>query len=183
VAREAEAAAGTSWEGTSGAGAGAEHAERESAQGAAAWAAAQREGDAAAQCRAAVRYAEGTGGVEQSWDRAAALFRKAADQGFPEAQRRLATCYRDGRGVERDFDEAVQLYITAADRGDLLAIRMLGPGVCDPGAWGLGTVANPRLGLRYIAAAARRGHQPAIEELKRLCACSLCKKPDAGTHL
>jgi hypothetical protein len=56
-------------------------------------------------------------GVEQDNAQAAALYRKAAAQGDPDAQFNLAEMYRDGRGVVRDCAESLQFYKMAAARG------------------------------------------------------------------
>jgi TPR repeat protein len=44
-------------------------------------------------------------------------YRKAADQGYAEAQTYLGTMYQDGQGVPKDDVEAVKWYRKAADQG------------------------------------------------------------------
>jgi TPR repeat protein len=54
---------------------------------------------------------DGGKGVEKQDDaEAALLWRLAADQGDPEAQKNLGSMYRDGWGVAQDHEEAVRLY-------------------------------------------------------------------------
>ena len=45
-------------------------------------------------------------GVTQDYGEAAKWYRKAADQGVPEAQYNLAVAYSRGRGVRRDYSKA-----------------------------------------------------------------------------
>ena len=44
-------------------------------------------------------------------------FRRAADQGFADAQNNLGIMYANGRGVARDRVEAARLYSLAAEQG------------------------------------------------------------------
>ena len=53
-------------------------------------------------------------------------YRKAADQGYVQAQYRLGDCYFLGEGVAEDLVEAVKWYRKAADQGYYLAQTMLG---------------------------------------------------------
>ena len=53
----------------------------------------------------------------QDYDEAVKWFRKAADQGFPDAQYNLAVMYANGRGVARNDMEAVDWFRKAAERG------------------------------------------------------------------
>jgi len=57
---------------------------------------------------------------------AATLFRKAADQGLPEAQYRLGVMYESGVGVTQDFKQSVFWYRNAADQGNAGAQFELG---------------------------------------------------------
>jgi TPR repeat protein len=45
-------------------------------------------------------------GVPKDYERAAAWYRKAAEQGFAKAQFRLGSLYSEGRGVLQDYSEA-----------------------------------------------------------------------------
>jgi hypothetical protein len=69
--------------------------------------------------------AEGQGVVR---DPVAAVgwYRKAAEQGFPQAQTRLALAYRNGQGVPVDRAKSVELLHQAAAGFDGLAMFWLG---------------------------------------------------------
>jgi TPR repeat protein len=45
-------------------------------------------------------------------------YRRAAEQGYAEAQDRLGVCYYLGIGVPKDFAEAYKWFILASDKGD-----------------------------------------------------------------
>ena len=51
------------------------------------------------------------------YEEAARWFKKAADQGLPEAQYQLGKCYEEGKGVSEDEVEAVKWYQKAAEHG------------------------------------------------------------------
>ena len=65
---------------------------------------------------AAVRY-ENAEGVPRDYDKAAALYCKAARLGDADAQYALGWMYANGRGVPRDDAVAAQIFSLAADRG------------------------------------------------------------------
>lgn len=65
-------------------------------------------------------------GLSQSYESAAAWYRKAADQGHAEAQCALGDLYRDGRGVAQDSKEAAKWYQMAASQGHHAAQANLG---------------------------------------------------------
>jgi TPR repeat protein len=73
--------------------------------------------DGAAQHALAYLYATGRG-VSKDMDLATQWYRKAAEQGFVQAQRELARRYRTGAGVKKDEAEAANWYRKAADQGD-----------------------------------------------------------------
>ena len=56
-------------------------------------------------------------GVQLDHAKAAALYRKAAEQGHADAQYHLAVSYDDGEGVPQDFKQAVYWYTQAANQG------------------------------------------------------------------
>lgn len=53
-------------------------------------------------------------GVEQDYTEAVYWFRKAAEQGHPDAMFCLGCCYEDGTGVDQDMEKATELYRRAA---------------------------------------------------------------------
>jgi hypothetical protein len=79
-------------------------------------------------------YANGSG-VEKDEAQAVAWYRKAADQGYMDAQRRLGDCYENGKGVKKDLEEAKKWYFRAAKQGDVyakIAKAALDSGISEP---------------------------------------------------
>lgn len=70
------------------------------------------QGDAKAQFALGMRYSDDDEEEAGKW------IRKAAEQGYLEAQRTLAWMYSEGRGVAYDNAEAVHWYRKAAEQGD-----------------------------------------------------------------
>lgn len=71
------------------------------------------QGVVAAQYTVAVIMDGGFGNKDQLSEDAPKWYRRAADQGHPEAQTKLAQRYVEGRGVPQDFGEARKLYLAA----------------------------------------------------------------------
>jgi len=82
-------------------------------------------GDADAQNRLGVCYANGYG-VGKDVETAYALFRKSAEHGHAGGQRNMGLCYRNGWGVAVDMGEAVEWFRKAAEQGDAWAQNDLG---------------------------------------------------------
>ena len=57
-------------------------------------------------------------GVPQDYVQAVAWYRKAADQGFADAQNDLGAMYDNGLGVPQDYVQAHLWFILAAAQGD-----------------------------------------------------------------
>ena len=55
-------------------------------------------------------------GVQQDFQQALLLLRKAAEQGYAVAQNNLALMYANGQGTERDYVQAYSWLDLAADR-------------------------------------------------------------------
>jgi TPR repeat protein len=70
-------------------------------------------------------YFEGQG-VKQDDKEAMKWYRRAADQGYADAQYNLGVMYGQGQGVEQDFKEAVKWLQKAAEQGHVEAQRVLG---------------------------------------------------------
>lgn len=83
------------------------------------------QGDAEAQFKLGICYANGTG-VPEDLAQAVDWFRKAADQGHALAQFNLAKCYAYGNGVPKDVAQAVVWLRKAADQGNVDAQTDLG---------------------------------------------------------
>ena len=62
-------------------------------------------------------YANGKG-VPQDYAEAAKWYRKAAEQGYADAQNNLGMMYVNGQGVPQDYAEAAKWTRKAADQGD-----------------------------------------------------------------
>jgi Sel1 repeat-containing protein len=73
---------------------------------------------ASAQVDVGLAYEFGWDGGDRDYSEAAKWYRKAADQGDPKGQSRLAFLYDLGKGVQRDYAEAAKWYRLAADQGD-----------------------------------------------------------------
>jgi TPR repeat protein len=65
-------------------------------------------------------------GVPQNYGEAAKWYRKAAEQGYAEAQYRLGQMLEIGQGVKEDDAEAAKWYRKAAEQGVVLAEHNLG---------------------------------------------------------
>jgi hypothetical protein len=89
------------------------------------WRPLAEKGDAAAQFRVGVLYAEGKGVVQNDAE-AANWFRRAAEQGNMMAQYNLGASYAEGAGVTRDDAEAARWFRRAAEQGMSLAQLNLG---------------------------------------------------------
>ena len=63
--------------------------------------------------------------MELDYAAAALWFRKAADQGHPNARNNLGIMYDNGWGVPRDEDEAVTWFRRAARQGNTCAQESL----------------------------------------------------------
>jgi TPR repeat protein len=70
-------------------------------------------------------FEEGNGAARDE-RKAAELYRRAADQGYPPAQHNLALLYEQGRGVEQNLATAAKWYQAAAKQGDAEAQNNLG---------------------------------------------------------
>ncbi len=82
-------------------------------------------GDAEAQYRLGIMYAEGRG-VAPNDAEAALWFERAAEQGEPMAQYNLGASYAEGSGVRKDMATAAKWFRRAADQGVALAQLNLG---------------------------------------------------------
>ena len=87
---------------------------------------AAKQGDSTAQFNVGCMYDDGTGGVEQDFEKAARWYSEAAEQGHAEAQFKLGIMYRNGLGVEQEDVEVVHWLRKAAERGHVQAQYNLG---------------------------------------------------------
>ena len=116
------------------------------------WAPLTEAGNADAQTSLGALFARGEG-VEQNYQEAAKLFRRAADQGHAAAQFNLAQLLRDGRGVEQDYAKAAKWYRRAADQGHASAQFNLSVAY----GRGRGVTKSYETALKWFRLAAERG--------------------------
>ena len=81
-------------------------------------------GDAEAQYNLAKCYYDGKE-VEQSFEKAAEWFEKAAQQGYAKAQYFLGLCYDKGEGVEISKEKALYWFIKSCDNSYEPACELL----------------------------------------------------------
>ncbi len=135
------------------------------------------QGDALMQFALGLMYE--TGEIGPSDEKAAALYRLAADQGLQEAQFRLAVFYAEGRGVTQDTEEAIRLYYEAAVQGNSesqSAIRSFADQSFASAQYLVGLMYDTGVGLsrgtpiavHYYNLAARQGHAEAYDGLRGL---------------
>ena len=60
------------------------------------------------------------------YNQAYPLYRRAAEQGYADAQNMLGDMYRIGRGVRQDYAEALKWFRKAADKGHPSAQNCIG---------------------------------------------------------
>ncbi len=63
---------------------------------------------------------------KKNYTEAVKWYRKAAEQGYADAQCNLGYCYKQGNGVTKDYAEAVKWFRKAAEQGDAVAQLNLG---------------------------------------------------------
>ena len=100
-------------------------------------------------------------GVEQSYAKALAWYRKAAEQGNAFAQNQLGWMHEKGLVVEQNYAEALTWYRKAADQGHAFAQNQLGCMHLD----GLGVEQNYAEAFTWYRKAADQGHVDAQNQL------------------
>ncbi len=88
-------------------------------------------------------------------------YRRAAEQGYVDAQNNLGECYESGQGVEQNYDKAVKWYRKAAEQGDVNAQNNLGE--CYKEGKGVGL--DYEEAVRWYRKAAEQGDEDAQYEL------------------
>ena len=83
-------------------------------------------GDKEAQYKIGWYYRYGSHDVPENFVQAVYWYRKAAEQGYAEAQYELGYCYMGGNGVAEDETQAVSWYRKAAEQGHADAQLMMG---------------------------------------------------------
>ena len=97
-------------------------------------------------------------------ERAVKWYRKAAEQGYAQAQFDLGCCYAAGLGVAEDEAESVKWWRKAAEQGNVTAQFILG--VCYDN--GEGVAQDKAEAVKWYRKAAEQGHEKAKAALKRL---------------
>jgi len=98
-------------------------------------------------------------GVNQDHTEAVRWYRKAAVQGYADAQFNLGLILTNGRGVKLDHTEAVRWYRKAAEQGSTIAQFKIGGMYYQ----GHGVKKNIDEALRWFQKAAEKGHAEAKE--------------------
>lgn len=88
-------------------------------------------------------------------------YARAAQEGIPEAENNLGSCYFFGRGVGNDFEKAFQLYKSSAEKGNSEA--EMNVGICY--AAGKGVNQDYALAFSWWKKAAEHGHVKAMVNL------------------
>ncbi len=114
--------------------------------------------------------------LDNRYDLATELLKRAAQQGHPLAMYNLALLYRDGIGVQRDITQAAEWFAKSAESGFVSA--MVEHGLALKAGRGT-TKRNPRRAVEWLQRAADAGSLRAKFELGRIYyfgASCLCKE-------
>lgn len=90
------------------------------------WSPLAEQGNAAAQYNLGLLLFQGGKGVQRNDKKAVAWYRKAAEQGYADAESELGYMYEIGGGVKQNTKEAARWYRKAADQGNVNARNSLG---------------------------------------------------------
>jgi hypothetical protein len=123
---------------------------------------AANDGNASAQSEIGKRFARNTNPPD--YDNAIIWFRKAAEQGFPSAQRNLGIGYLDGLGVAKDEAEAVRWFRKAAEQGLASAQRVLAECYLE----GQGVSKDKEEAVKWFQRAAAQGDEFSQERCREL---------------
>ena len=96
-------------------------------------------------------------GVVRDPKKAAEWYRKAAEQGYADAQNNLGLLYAGGTGVVKDEAKAAEWYRKAAEQGNAAAQNNLGLLYVD----GRGVAKDEAKAVEWYRKAAKQGHEAA----------------------
>lgn len=96
-----------------------------------------------------------------NYTEAVKYFKKAAENGYAEAQNRLAFRYCNGQGIEKNMQEAFKWYLKAAEQGHMQA--MYNTGLCYH--HGSGTAIDHQKAQEFLRKSAELGYDAAEEKL------------------
>lgn len=120
-------------------------------------------GDAIAQFKLGLKYAQADG-VARNEVEATKWLMKSAEQGYSDAEFIVGVMYANGDGVKRSDIEAGKWFLKAAKKGDPFAQYNLGL----MNAQGIGTSINKPQAYRWFSLAAAQGNKPAQDEKSTL---------------
>ncbi|WP_433736508.1 tetratricopeptide repeat protein [Pseudomonas putida] len=109
-------------------------------------------------------YESGSGGVQKDDVKAAYWYRKAAENGQPYAQGKLAELYQEGRGVEKNVAEAKVWFGKAAAQNDMYAQESLAKILLESG----GGSQDQKMAVELFRKAAEAGNPKAQYELGKI---------------
>jgi len=115
-----------------------------------------KKGNPVAQCKLGKYY-------QDDFDESIKWYRKAAEQGLPEAQFELGYCYDNGEGVEQNPSEAAKWYRKAAEQGHAEAQYYMG--YCC--LYGYGVEKDETEAIKWIRKAAEQGNDMAQDDLEK----------------
>ena len=128
---------------------------------------AAEQGLAVAQANLGTMYWDGTG-VRKSRPLAIQWYRKAADQGFTWAQFFIGEAYFTGAALPLDRKQAAQWYRKAAEQDHTEAQYRLGAYLSGRAVAAGGDHSRDAYAAYWVARAAVSGHEPALQQLKRM---------------
>jgi TPR repeat protein len=128
---------------------------------------AAEQGLAVAQANLGTMYWDGTG-VRKSRPLAIQWYRKAAEQGFTWAQFFIGEAYFTGAGLPLDRKQAAQWYRKAAEEDHTEAQYRLGAYLSGRAVAARGDHSREAYAAYWVARAAVSGHEPALQQLKRM---------------
>jgi len=121
-------------------------------------------GDRRSQLLLGSLYEDGKQGVHRNFPKAAKWYRRAAKQGYPQAQYNLGLLYEEGKGMTKNYHKATQWYKRAAEKGlseaqnNLAVLYILGKGVAK----------DKNRAENLFRRAAKQGNRNAIRNLNLL---------------
>jgi len=121
-------------------------------------------GDRRSQLLLGSLYEDGKQGISKNLAQAAKWYRKAAKQGYPQAQYNLGLLYEEGKGMTKNYHKATQWYKRAADKGLSEAQNNLGVLYI----MGKGVAKNKKRAETLFRHAAKQGNRNAVRNLNLL---------------
>jgi len=121
-------------------------------------------GDESAQFVLGTAYYLGLNGAEQDYEKAFYWWKKAAEQGNPDAQISMGFCYYGGKGIEQSNSKAFYWWKKAAEQGNPEAQVQLG--LCYSG--GIGVEKSKSKAIYWLRKACENFNDEACEFLNKI---------------